>query len=236
MEKTLNGTKGRMEKTLNGKNAEWYKMLNGKTPNGTKRLMKKRRMVQNVESKIGKKNICKYFWFFITTKWLHWYYYILTDNHYSKKYITPSIRHFVIQCFVPFDIICIQHFVPFDIISILHFVPFDIMSHLAFITFDIMSIRRFVPFDILSVRHFVSFDILLFGILSHSTICRSTFCTFGVCYFDILSVNLWRYLSSSLSCSQHGRKILKSVPHEQSEGVNMLPKQPINWPPSAADE
>ncbi len=153
--------------------------------------MKKRRMVQNVESKIGKKNIYKYFWFFITTKWLHWYYYILTDHHCSKKHDVHHTIHstFCHSTFCPIRHYFYWHFVPFDIISIRHFVPFDIMSHSAFITFDIMSLRRFVPFDILSFRHFVSFDILLFVILSHSSFCRSTFCTFGVCDFDILSVN-----------------------------------------------
>jgi hypothetical protein len=82
--------------------------------------------------------------------------------------------------------------------SIRHFVLFDIMSHLAFLTFDIRSIRRFVPFDILSFRHFLPFDILSFGILSHATLCRLTFCTFGVCYFDILSVNPGILLSATL--------------------------------------
>ncbi len=43
------GQKAEWYKTSNGKNAEWYKMSNGKTPNGTKRRIKKRRMVQNVE-------------------------------------------------------------------------------------------------------------------------------------------------------------------------------------------
>jgi hypothetical protein len=28
-----------------------------------------------------------------------------------------------------------------------------------------------------------------FDVLSHSAFCLSTFCPFGVCYFDILSVN-----------------------------------------------
>ncbi len=120
------------------------------------------------------------------------------------------LRHFVIRRFVPFDIISIWHVVPFDIISIRHFVPFDIMSHSAFITFDIMSVRCFVPFNILSVRHFVSFDILSFGIVSHSTFCRSAFCIFGVCYFDILSVNHFFYSESFLPVSSPG-KLLANV-------------------------
>jgi hypothetical protein len=73
--------------------------------------------------------------------------------------------------------------------SIRRFVPFHIMSRSAFCTLDIMSIRRFFPFNILSFRHFLRFDILSVDILSHSTFCRSMFCTFGVCYFDLLSVN-----------------------------------------------
>jgi hypothetical protein len=44
-------------------------------------------------------------------------------------------------------------------------------------------IRRFVPFCVFSIRRFVSFGVLSFDVL------RSTFYTFGVCYFDILSVN-----------------------------------------------
>jgi hypothetical protein len=60
MEKTPNGTKGRMEKKLNGKNingtkgrmvqnVDWKKHRMEKTPNGTKCRMEKRRMGQNVE-------------------------------------------------------------------------------------------------------------------------------------------------------------------------------------------
>jgi hypothetical protein len=129
----------------------------------------------------------------------------MTHNLCLTLYI---IRHFVIRRFVPFNIISIRHFVPFAVISIRHFVPFDIMSHSAFITFDIMSLRRFVPFDILSVRHFVSFDIFSFGNVSHSTFCRSTFFPFGVCYFNILSVNQMKACSNGVKtyCSKDGFK------------------------------
>ncbi len=69
---------------------------------------------------------------------------------------------------------------------------FDILSHSTFwhSTFCPIrhfSIRHFVSFDVISVRQFVPFDVL-----SHSTFCRSTFCPFGVCDFDILSVNRLR--------------------------------------------
>jgi hypothetical protein len=47
------------------------------------------------------------------------------------------------------------------------------LSHSAFFPFDLLYHSAFFPFDI----------------LSHSAFCLSTFCTFGVCYFDILSVN-----------------------------------------------
>jgi hypothetical protein len=61
-------------------------MSNGKTPNGTKHQMKKRRMGQNAEWKYGKKNMCKYFWFFITTE--------KTMGHYmslkSRKWLKMS--------------------------------------------------------------------------------------------------------------------------------------------------
>jgi hypothetical protein len=53
-----------------------------------------------------------------------------------------------------------------------------------------------VQSDILSFRHFLPFNILSFGILAHST-----FCTFGVCYFDILSVNRLCLLLSLLHSS-----------------------------------
>jgi hypothetical protein len=140
--------------------------------------MKKCWMVQNVESKIEKKNIYKYFWLFITTKWLHWYYYILTDNHYSKKYITPSIWHFVIRRFVPFDIISIQHFVPFNIISI----------------------RHFVPFNICPIRPLLLSTLCLFGVLSHLTFCpfdmlyHLTFCHSALC-------PIWRFVVRRLVIS-----------------------------------
>ncbi len=57
-----------MGQNIEWKNTEWDKISNVKTPNGTKRRMKKRRMGQNVEWKYGEKNMCKYFWFFITTE------------------------------------------------------------------------------------------------------------------------------------------------------------------------
>ncbi len=60
--------KRRTGQNVEWKNTEWDKMQNVKTPNGTKRQMKKRRMGQNVEWKYVKKNMCKYFWFFITTE------------------------------------------------------------------------------------------------------------------------------------------------------------------------
>jgi hypothetical protein len=50
-----------------------------------------------------------------------------------------------------------------------------------FVPFDVFSIQRFVPFGVFSNRHFVPFGLLF---------CNSTFFTFGVCYFDILLVNL----------------------------------------------
>ncbi len=68
MEKTLNGKNAEQEKTLNGKTPNGTKCRMEKQPNGTKRRMEKRRMGKNVEWKYGKKNMCKYFWFFITTE------------------------------------------------------------------------------------------------------------------------------------------------------------------------
>jgi hypothetical protein len=104
------------------------------------------------------------------------------------------IRRFFIQHFVPFSYFSIRHFVPFGVF------PFDVLSRSAFFPFDVFSIRCFVPFGLLSHSTLVPFDILShsaffpFDVLSHSafwlsTLCCSTFCPFGVCYFDILSVN-----------------------------------------------
>ncbi len=106
---------------------------------------------------------------------------------------------------------------------------FNIMSSdLTFLTSDIFYHSTFCPnrpfllstlflFGVLShstlcpIRHFLHSILCLFGILSHSTLCpfdifyHSTFChstffTFGVCYFDILSVNLlpWSLYSTLL--------------------------------------
>jgi hypothetical protein len=66
--KNIEWKKRRMGQNVEWKNTEWDKMSNVKTPNGTKHRMKKRRMGQNVEWKYGKKNMCKYFWFFNVEK------------------------------------------------------------------------------------------------------------------------------------------------------------------------
>jgi hypothetical protein len=86
-------------------------------------------------------------------------------------------RHYVYSVFCP-----IRHFVRSTFFTIRHFV-----------------IRHFVPFNVLSVRHFLPFDISSFGILSHSMFCRSMFFTFGICYFNILSVNREDLLPNSSS-------------------------------------
>jgi hypothetical protein len=47
------------------------------------------------------------------------------------------------------------------------------------------------PFDVLSHSAFFPFDVLSHSVFCLSMFCRLTFFTFGVCYFDFLSVNLW---------------------------------------------
>ncbi len=154
-----------------------------------------------------------------------------------------STLYTILRHFVPFDILyhstfcpiwhfSIRHFVSFDVISVRQFVPFDVLSHSTFFTFDILSLRWFVPLDILSVRHFVSFDILAFGIVSNSTFCRSTFCPFGVCDFDILSVNHGTvFLPSEEVFARPGPAAPSQVPQMRYPSHQRAPPKRLDlWP------
>jgi hypothetical protein len=66
----------------------------------------------------------------------------------------------------------------FNVFSIRRFLLFDLWSHSTFFPFDVLSHSAVFPFDVLSHSAFCL-----------STFCRSTFRTFCVFYFDILSVN-----------------------------------------------
>ncbi len=69
------------------------------------------------------------------------------------------------------------------------FFPFDVFSIQCFLLFDLLSHTAFFPFDVLSHSAFFPFDVLSHSALCLSTFCRSAFLTFGVFYFNILSVN-----------------------------------------------
>ncbi len=71
-------------------------------------------------------------------------------------------------------------FISFDNISIRHYVSFGIYYFRPYV----LSSLQYLPYDVLSHSVFITFDLL-----SHLTFCPSTFFTFGVFYFDMLSVN-----------------------------------------------
>jgi hypothetical protein len=88
----------------------------------------------------------------------------------------------------------IQRFVPFGVFSIRCFLLFDLLFHSTFFPFDVFSHSAFFPFDVLSHSAFCL-----------STFCRLTFFTFGIFYFDILSVNpVFCCISVSLSILPSG--------------------------------
>jgi hypothetical protein len=51
---------------------------------------------------------------------------------------------------------------------------------------------------------------------------RSTFCTFGVCYFDILSVNPFNNLSSGKPCGK-----VPSGPYYSTHLGQLIPLKPV---------
>jgi hypothetical protein len=82
------------------------------------------------------------------------------------------------QRFVSFNVLYHSAFFPFGVF------PFNVSYYLTF-----CPIRRFFPVDVLSHVAFFPFNILSHSAFCLLTFCRSTFFTFGICYFDILSVN-----------------------------------------------
>jgi hypothetical protein len=85
-------------------------------------------------------------------------------------------------------------FCPIRRFSIRHLVLFGYFSIQRFFQSTFCTIRPFVhlmffPFDVSSHLAFFPFNVLSHSAFCLSTLCRSAFCTFGVCYFDILSVN-----------------------------------------------
>jgi hypothetical protein len=86
---------------------------------------------------------------------------------------------------------CFSTFFPFDIFSTrrpvlshLTFCPIRRFFHSAFFPFGVSYYSTFCP-----IRRFFHSMFNPIQRFFHSTFYRSTFCTFGVCYFDILSVN-----------------------------------------------
>jgi hypothetical protein len=77
------------------------------------------------------------------------------------------IRHYFYSTFCPIRYYFYSTFCPIQ-----HYVPFGLYYFRHYVYSAFCPIRHFIPFDV----------------------CRSKFCTFGVCYFDILSVH-W--------CMQH---------------------------------
>jgi hypothetical protein len=129
-------------------------------------------------------------------------------EHLHFRHLFNPFEHYMSSdsTLLTFDIPCYSTFCTIRPFFHLKFCPIRLFFHSTFcpvrlfFLFDIFSIRRFLLFNLLSHSTLVPFNVLYhsaffpFDVLSHSAFClstfwRSTFCTFGVCYFDILSVN-----------------------------------------------
>ncbi len=114
--------------------------------------------------------------------------------HFFYQLTLCPIRHTLYSTLFPVDVfstLCpIGCFLcTFYIFSSQHFLLFEVLSHSAFITFILMSFCHYLPFNVLSFRRFLLVNIFYVDLLSHSTICPSTFLSSAFFYFGIYSVN-----------------------------------------------